>query len=699
MEILNFFSKPKNIPALISTEAAECGIACLCMIANYYGSNIDINFLRQSYSLSLKGITLRSVMKIADSLNFETRAVRLEVDHVKNLKLPAILHWDLMHFVVLKEVRKDTIVINDPSRGEIKLSINEFSKHFTGVALEINPAENYSLIYGKEKLNIGNFWSSLKGFNASIIKLILISVILQIVLFVLPFHIQLTIDQGIPSGDLDIIGGLAIGFLFIMIFGAFVETFRSWIIQVFLQTASYHFKGNAFRHLLKLPSDYFEKRHVADIISRLGSTDKITSFVTQGFVSAIIDGLICLISLILLFAYSAKLTLITIAFIFIVILINICFVPALKSRQESLIIHSAEEQSHLIETIRASIIVKIMGSEFDRESQWRNRYTKVINSNISSFKFGITLTFIVQILLSAQLILVVYIGSNDIVNSNGLSIGMLVAFLSYRQSFTDRILSMVSYAMQFKMLDIHLARLGDILLSKAENSNNRFLLDLNSAKNALEFEGVRFRYGQYDPYILEDVSFHVNNREFLAITGPSGGGKTSLFKLMLGLQFPTTGTIHVAGQIMSSEIASAWRDRAGVVSQDDRLLSGTIADNISFFDPNLKLDSVIEAAKSAHVHDQIMNMPMQYLTLVGDMGSALSGGQKQRIILARALYRKPEILFLDEGTANLDVETENNIADLISNLNITRIVIAHRPALLNRADRIMTIKDGRVFFL
>jgi ATP-binding cassette subfamily B protein RaxB len=453
--------------------------------------------------------------------------------------------------------------------------------------------------------------------------------------------------------------------------------------------------ANLVRHLLQLRADWFEKRHVGDILSRMGSATAIQDVLTHGMISALIDGIMAIVAIIILLLYSPKLTAIVVVAIGINLALALAAYPVQKMRTEEQIVESAREQSHIMETVRAATVIKIMGREAERESAWRNLYANVINASISVSKFQISLSLLQTIITGLQTTAVIYFGASDILNGKGFSVGMLYAYLSFRQTFTDRTNALINQAIQFKFLDLHLERLADIVTAPADNPSEDIKPPL-SMVGTLSLQAVSFRYGASDPLILDQLDLDIRPGEFLAITGPSGGGKTTLLKLILGLNQPTSGRLILDGQIPTPGLWRVWRDKVGVVAQDDRLLSGSIADNIAFFDPDMDMTRVEQSAQAAQVHQDVMRMPMQYLSLVGDMGSTLSGGQRQRVLLARALYRQPRVLILDEGTANLDVQTEEVIADLISQLPITRIAVAHRPALLQRADRVIVVQDGKI---
>ncbi len=665
------------------------------MVAQHYGHKIDLNAMRQRFGSSLSGVRLRDLMKIAEQLSLGSRALRLEPGRLKDITLPAILHWDMDHFVVLKEVRHNRFVVFDPALGRVTYSLAEISSHFTGVALELTPATDFRPVVARTRTRLNSLWSRLSGLKRSLAQILVLSVVIQLFALVSPFYLQLVIDEAVTRFDSDFLVLLALGFGILYLIHAVTEALRSWVILLLGQSITFQMAGNVLRHLIRLPAAYFEKRHAGDIISRIGSIQPIQTALTQNMIAALVDGVMVVATISLMLLYNWKLALIAIFLTILYLIISLILFPFMRSRQEELIAKSALEQTHMIETIRASRSIKLVGREVERENAWCNLYTDVINAGITYGRLEIGNQFGSTLLFGLQTVLIVYFGARYIL-AGEMSIGMLFAFMSYRQHFATTAEGLVNKGIEFRMLGLHLERLSDIVQSAKEDGLEVPVSEIRKVNGRIELEEVSFRYDPNEPFLFEEISLSIQSGEYIAITGPSGGGKTTLLKVMLGLLKPETGVMRIDGLPLHSLGLRNWRAAAGVVMQDDQLLSGSIADNIASFDPQIDMERVVECATLARAHDDISRMAMHYLSMIGDMGAALSGGQRQRLLLARALYHKPQVLFLDEGTANLDLQAERQIAEVISGMEITRIVVAHRPELLKRADRIFIMAGGKL---
>ncbi len=684
VSLLRLFNSNK-LPVILQTEAAECGLACLAMIANYYGHKIDLNRLRQNHPVSLKGIELHGLMKIADHLHFATRAVRLELDELRNLQCPVILHWDLNHFVVLKKVNARSIILHDPARGKHILSLEEASKHFTGVGLELVPTKEFERKDEEQKARLSDFWQRISGIKRTLIQILLLSFILQIFAIVMPFFMQLVIDEVIISHDIELLNILALGFLLLILIKVGVTALRSLIIVNMGTQLNIQMANNLFHHLIRLPLSYFEKRHIGDIVSRFGSMDKIKEMLT----TEIVAGTMLVGTLIMMFLYSPLLATIVVASVSIYALFRFAVYMPFRRLTEEGIVAGAKKDSNFMETIRAAQSIKLFGNEAQRQSVWQNLYADALNIKIRIAKLEINYAVVNGILFGIENVLVIYLAA-QLVISNELSVGMIFAFMSYKGQFTGKATSLIEQIIKLKMISLHLARLGDIVLTEIEK-------DVNAQPNPKQIEGdlrlenISFRYSETDPYILNNVNLDIKAGQSVCLVGPSGCGKTTLMKVMLGLLDPVQGKVLVDNQDIQQLGLRNYRSQIASVMQNDQLLSGSISDNISFFDPHFNQEKIETCAKLAAIHQEIMQMPMAYNSLIGDMGTTLSGGQKQRILLARALYKKPKILFLDESTAHLDIFLEKKINNNIAGMKLTRIVIAHRPETINFAQRVFLV--------
>jgi len=684
------FGVRSRLPLVIQAEAAECGLACLAMIASYHGHRIDLGTLRRRHPVSLKGVTLRGLIQVANQLHLACRPLRFELDHLRQLRLPAIVHWDLNHFVVLKAVKHKGIVIHDPASGEKSYLIAEASKHLTGIALELSPMGDFAPKNESARLPMGIFWGQMPGIPSTLGQIFILSIILELLVIAAPFYMQLTVDEVIARGDVDLLLVLALGFGLLGAISVASTAVRSHIILVLQNTLHLQIGARLFHHLLRLPIAYFEKRHIGDILWRFRSIEPIRNLFAEGLIAAAIDGLMAIATLVMIFVYSPRLALVVLVALLLYATLRLALFRMFWDRTQAIIQSGAQENSTFIETIRAIQSVKLFNRESERESHWLNRYADFVNANVRLGRTMISFKTINDSIFGLENIVTVYLAAR-LVLDNVMTVGMIFAFMSYKRHFIDKAILLIEKAIEFRVLDLHLERLSDIALSPLERGHDRPLTYMKQIQGGIELRNVCFRYAETERFILENINLTVEPGKFVTIMGPSGGGKTTLMKIMLGLLEPTSGEVLIDGIPLSTIGVTSYREQVAAVMQEDQLLSGSIADNICFFDSTFDQERMILCAQMAEVHEEVMAMPMGYNSLIGDMGSSLSGGQKQRVLLARALYRQPKILFLDEGTAHLDVENEREVNNCLRRLNITRISIAHRPEMMSGADTILRI--------
>ncbi len=688
------YNRSNKLPVIIQTEVAECGIASIGMIANYYGHNVDLSSLRRKYSISSNGATLSGLIKLADSLQLVSRPLRLEIQDLSKLAMPTILHWDLSHFVVLKSVKGDKVTVHDPAVGVRTYTMEEVSKHFTGVALELTPTPDFEPEELAVKAKFSDFWSRISGFGRVLVQIFVLSLLLQVFALATPFYMQLVVDDVIISQDLDLLLILALGFGLLMLINVLVTALRSLVILYMGTQLNIQIASNIFRHLLKLPMDYFEKRHIGDVISRFSSLENVKELLTTGIIEAGVDGIMAIGLLIMMFYYSPTLGTVVIIGVVLYIIMRLLLYRRYRLLNEEAIVTHAKQMSNFMETVTAIQSVKLFGNETERQSVWQNHYADNMNANIQVGKLNISYTFINTLILGLENVIVIYLAATQVIDSL-ITVGMFYAFMSYKRQFTDKASLLVDKFIQFKMLSLHLERLGDIVLSEQEKDIEG-TMNLPEVNGNLKLDNISFKYSDNDPIILDGLNIDIQQGESVAIVGPSGCGKTTLIKIMLGLLKPETGDVILDGYDVRKIGLSAYRGMVATVMQDDQLLSGTLADNICFFEQNFDQERIEECAQMAAIHYDILMMPMGYHTLVGDMGSSLSGGQKQRLLLARALYKKPKILFLDEATSSLDVALEKVVNKTVKKLNITRVIIAHRPETIAMADRKLLLSGGKI---
>ncbi|QHD67939.1 ATP-binding cassette domain-containing protein [Sphingobium yanoikuyae] len=681
-------------PVILHAEVTECGLACLAMMASYYGHQMDMTALRRLHSVSLRGLNLLSLIRIASDLKLDSRPLRVELDQLQEIRLPAIIHWDSKHFVVLCRVERGKnrrYIINDPAVGRSIVSESDFSRHFTGIVIEITPSPEFTR---KKDIERVRFWEIIRladVFTSPSIQVLLLSVFFQLFILSVPVIFSIIIDSVIPSGVMKTFLYLSAAICSLILISSALFFLRAKIISDLTHVVSLEMSTKVVRHMFSLPLSWFEKRYAGDIISRFSSANSIADILMRTSVTFVVDGLTAFLCLIALLVLSIK------AFVFIATMLAVyiaiqifLYVKIHRATQEG-IIAQALDQSMILETIRGFSPIKAHGNEIGRYRKWRSLKIATVNRGITLghlnvFRQTFSRTF--ADLIGA--ICVLGIAYEAILGQR--SIGVLFVTLSYQQIFFQSMIRFTDVCFDLKLVDLHLERLSDILLSEPEISQEA--VEHTRYEGNIRLQDIHYAYGAGEGEVLRGATMEIKKGETVAIIGASGAGKTTLLKIMAGLLPPTSGEIWTDGSSLSPRSLSAWRASVSYVAQDDVLYTGTIAENIAFFDEQIDMERVRNAAKAAIIHELIMTMPMRYESFVGDMGAALSGGQKARVILARSLYRNPSVLFIDEGTAHLDQETEKLVNESIERLGITRVIVAHRPSTIISAQRIFRLEKG-----
>ncbi len=688
----------RRLPVLLQTEAAECGIACLAMIASYHGHAVDVPTLRRRFAVSLQGTTLAALMQFAARLGLATRAVRVELGGLRRLKTPCVLHWNFTHFVVLRRATRRGITIHDPSRGLRRVRPAELAESFTGIALELWPNAEFERRAPVPSVRLRDLTGNIDGLARALAQILLLAATLEAFALASPLLIQWVVDHALVVASAELLALLALGFGLLVLFEQATAALRAFVIMHLETTLSVQWHANVFAHLLRLPLPYFEKRHLGDLVSRFRSIDAIQRTVTTAFIEAIVDGAMALLLLVVILLYSPRLAAVCVAATGLYAAVRWAVHGSLRDARYEQIAATANQDSHFIETMRGVRAIKLFQRGDERRGAWLALLVEQVNAGVRAGRLGISLRSASGLVFGLENVLVVYLGASLVLDGQ-LSTGMLLALIAYKRQFTARVSTLVDKAAELRLLRLHCERLADMVLTAPEEPGDapgRLLhATEGSATPAIAVRGLRYRYAEQEPYVLDGVDLSVARGECVAIVGPSGCGKSTLLHVLLGLLTPTAGEVSIDGVPLQRLGGRHGRAVASVL-QNDTLFAGSIADNISFFDAAADQQRVEACARIAAIHDDVATLPMAYNTLVGFMGTTLSAGQQQRVLLARALYARPSILVLDEATSHLDARRESVIGACLARLKMTRIIVAHRPETVAAADRVVRLEAGRV---
>lgn len=694
----------QRVPLILQSEAAECGLACLAMVASHHGLDTDLHTLRQRFELSSRGATLAHLMDISEQMGLSNRAVRLELEELPALRTPCLLHWDLNHFVVLVRADARRIIIHDPAVGVRKMTLKEASPHFTGVALELMPSTSFRARKERTPWKLRSLFAGQSGLWRAFSQMAVLSLVLEVFAILMPMLSQWVIDDVIVSRDTPLLVVLAGSLCLLALMSLLTRLMRGWIVLGASLSWKFRSSTQVFRHLIRLPLSYFDKRHTGDVMSRFASVDTIQDTLTRELVEAVLDGVVSLATLGLMFAYSPRLAAMVLAVATLYLLVRLAVFGPYRQASEELIVREAQAQTFLMETLRGISAIKFFSRPGWRVAGWMNQQASMVNARVKQERINLLHQGVNGVIGAIEQALVLYLAAQMII-AEQFSIGMLVAFMAYKGQFLQRANDLIERVISLRLLRLQGDRLADIVLTPTEPASppsGAPRLTLPPAEGeapqamTLSLRDVVFRYARDEHPVLDHVSLELHTGQALAVLGPSGCGKSTLMKILSGQVTPESGEVLLDGVPIASLGAEAFRSVLGTVFQDDQLFSCSIHDNIAMNDTEATAEKVQAAAALACVHEDIARMPMGYQTLVGGMGATLSGGQKQRILLARALYKRPRFLLLDEYTSHLDFATERRVQDAINALGCGRFIITHREHSLREGDVVRVLWQGRL---
>src|SRR5471030_771633 len=593
------FSFRHKVPQIIQTEAAECGLACLAMVCGYHGKHVDLQTLRQRYGISSRGATLRTLMDIGNANELKSRALKLDLDELNALKTPCILHWDLNHFVVLVAVKQGKVIIHDPAFGRRSLGLREVSEHFTGVALELWPDSGFTCEKPRVRLNLRNLMGNVSGLIPALTKIFCLSLMIESVNLLLPVGMQLVMDHVIPAKDPDLLTLICLG-LFFFLFRTGVSMLRAWTSLVMSTLIDVQWKARLFDHLLKLPLDYFEKRKLGDIQSRFTSLDTLRTTLTTNVVNSIIDGIMSIGLIVMMVLYGGWLIWVILGFTAIYVIFRLSTYNAYRQVSEEQIVKGARAGSHFMETLYGISTLKALGLSKARANFWLNLNIDNANATVRKTKFEMMFTGGNTLIATLDQVALLWLGATQVIDGH-MTLGMFVAFNTYRGQFSERAANLLNMVLQLRMLSLHRDRIADIALTDPEQSMpERELLRAGEAAS-LEVRDLVFQYDSLSAPLINGLNLSVAAGESVAITGPSGQGKTTLMKIMTGLLSPTEGRILINGMDITTAGLNNYRSCIACVLQDDTLFAGSIAENIASFDEQKDENRIPDCAKRCNI--------------------------------------------------------------------------------------------------
>jgi ATP-binding cassette subfamily B protein len=687
--------KQRQVPVVRQLSISDCGAAALAMVLGYFGRKVPLDELRKSLVSGRDGTSAARLLDVARSYGLRGRGIRVEIEDLHRLPAASILHWEFRHFVIFQRLREDCVDIVDPRSGIRSIPINKFRQAFTGVALVFQPSESFDPGGAAKPQRISGLFTQILAQHGLVIRIISSSLLVQILSAIVPLFTAILIDRVLPHRDYSLLLVLTLGYCVFQIFNLLAGFVRSHLLIYLRIQVESSFTLRFLDHLIDLPYKFFQEHTSGDLMVRLGSNNTVREILTSTTLSALLDGTMAATYLALLMLASVQLTFI------VIVLAGARFVVlwSLRRRQRQFVAEMLENQSksqtYEVEMITGMETLKAMGLEAQAAEVWSNLFVDGLNISIRQGRFEAIFAGLLNLLGTATSLCFLFYGTYLVLRGS-LTLGMMMAFSALAGGFLGPLNNLASAALQLQMVEVYLERLNDVMNTRREQDTTIPVSFSGTLRGAVDLEHVSFRYHGDLPFVVENVSIHIDAGTRVAIVGRTGCGKSTLARLIAGLYEPTAGRILFDDKELRHLDLRSVRNQLGIVTQDTQLFGGSIRRNIALSDPQMAFDRIVRAARIAEIHDEIISMPMGYETPLADRGLSLSGGQRQRLALARALARTPGILILDEATSQLDAATEECIGRNLMRLNCTQVIIAHRLSTIRSADIILVLDRGKI---
>jgi ATP-binding cassette subfamily B protein RaxB len=680
-----------RLRTVLQSETGECGLACLAAVNLAHGGESGLAELRTRSPASARGMTLQQLMELANGLGFNSRALRLETDEMEHLPFPSILHWDLCHFVVLVSTGKNRITVMDPAVGRYSLSKQSAAKHFTGIALELRPTSRLETGEPKARLNLFNLLRNTHGLGTAMAHSLAIACCLQVLALLGPVATQWMLDHALPNADRSLVHLVVAASALLGLLTLAFQAARGWLLANISAQVRLAWAGGLANHLFHLPVGFFGNRSLGGILSRFDSMRPLQELLTETTPEVVLDGLLALTTLMIMVAYAPGLALLCSITWLLYAGMRFAMFPVQLERNTQVLAHAARERSFLLETLRHIASWKQRAAMGQRCSMYLNHLSSETNAHTRLRLFGIRTSLIRQALATGERVMVLWLGANSVI-SGELTAGMLIAFLAYKMQFSTRIANLTDRFFELRSLTLHGERIADITAHSIE-APDLGIPDSGNGPFSLVLHNLSFRYSAGDSWLFQNLELQLEPGQWLALQAPSGAGKSTLMGILGGLLTPTDGQLLCNGRDIRNW-REAYRRSLGAVMQRDGLMSGTLAENISFFCPEPDRARIEQVSQLVGLHEEIRSWPLGYFTRVGELAHALSGGQVQRLLLARALYHRPRLLLLDEAFSQLDANSVNRICAQLKRSGTSVVSAGHRKSSLDFADLVLSLEAG-----